>query len=184
MSKHKIIHKKVYCELCKIYCSKQNYKRHQIEKHHNNNIGSEHQCDTCLKTFGRSDTLLRHKKSCTLHKCEICSEAFTSVMRFMKHMKVHSSLDPLNNRKVGINCSDCGKQFAQEKYLKVHMNVHKPKELEESLSCNYCQKLYANKFSLSRHIKSKHENPRVIVNESIGFMILDDENAPYFQNIE
>ena len=61
LSKNKIVHKKVYCELCKIYCSKQNYKRHQIEKHHNNNISSEYQCDTCLKTFGRSDTLLRHK---------------------------------------------------------------------------------------------------------------------------
>ena len=61
LSKHKIIHKKVYCEICKIHCSKQNYKRHQQEKHYNNNVSSEHQCDICLKTFGRSDNLMRHK---------------------------------------------------------------------------------------------------------------------------
>ena len=35
LSDHKKHHRKEFCELCKIYFSKNNFKRHQLEKHSN-----------------------------------------------------------------------------------------------------------------------------------------------------
>ena len=58
---------------------------HQLETSDN-----QYQCNTCQKTFGQQDDLLRHQSIHIEYQCSICQKTFKYQKRFLKHQMIHT----------------------------------------------------------------------------------------------
>ena len=55
------------------------------------------------------------------------------------------------------------------------MKTHETGIKEETFTCSVCGNVYTNNKCLKHHMKYKHPRRDIIVNESVGFMVLAEE---------
>lgn len=105
-------------------------------------------CNVCFKRFARLGSLRAHSRLHSNtepeHICKYCSKSF----RWKCNLKVHYAV---HNREKLI-CETCKKVLPIDK-IEQHRNQH----LNQSLQCKYCEKAYSNRYKLSYHIRSKHQ---------------------------
>ena len=123
-------HEKIYC--CQ-YCEMKFSKTRGLSDHIRNVHGSKKYCDLCPQEFSSSQNLFRHKK------------------------QVHIQWEGI------IQCDKCGKKFKRRENLMCHMtNCPKPQVEKkkvykrEKYECQYCSSILTGKYSLNRHVASKH----------------------------
>ena len=98
--------------------------------------------------------------------CEECSTSFSKLSHLKRHVKAqHTKYEE------EYDCDECGKKFNRHDNLLKHMRyTHNVKRKTlvlpgindelENFPCSYCEKVYTQKFSLIRHIESKHSKEK------------------------
>ncbi|KAF4526666.1 hypothetical protein B566_EDAN015665 [Ephemera danica] len=85
------------------------------------------------------------------YECSDCSEVFTEIQTFKKHMKVHTA-----ERKKQL-CSHCNKYFTPAG-LKTHQQRIR---LNNEYICDLCKKVFKDRHYLVMHIKNTHNPNRL-----------------------
>ena len=170
------------CNQCGKTFSQKNLKRH-IETIHENKSGKElKKCDFCNESFRFGVGLKLHIKTVHSKKktdCDDCGKIFKKRGELRLHIRTAHS-------KKKTNCDECSQRFKTRQDLETHMNsVHNGWKCDqcnkrfgrhyrlkqhhsfehEGLSkpkCNQCDITFSNNDSLAVHIKSVHENGKVL----------------------
>ena len=103
-----------------------------------------YQCQSCDKTFLRSQYLTKHLRTHTSekpYKCEVCGSSFSQSGSLRTHRRTHTGERPYK-------CEVCGSSFSQSGSLQAHRRTHTG---ERPYQCESCGKA----FSQSNHLK-KH----------------------------
>ena len=84
------------------------------------NLSQSVQCETCLKSFNRADTLKNHLLTHTgenYFKCETCFKSFNRADSLREHLLTHTG-------EKSFKCETCLKNFNQAKSLREHLLTH------------------------------------------------------------
>ncbi|XP_008556329.1 zinc finger protein 160 isoform X1 [Microplitis demolitor] len=165
------------CSTCKKrYSTKKSLLRHQL-LHEEPNF----ECDICNVKFYRKDKLKAHYDKCSeknpnqVRKCNICGDTFENNDILREHRSKHvdegilteedlKDLEPgSEDRKgekiarkrrtdiVGLECTECNKQYTSRKGLLRHIQVHEGKKY----LCDICPKKFYRREHLKIHV-AKH----------------------------
>ena len=130
-----------------IICTRCFSSESELEKHVQKHI--KFKCDTCEKTFCRSESLIQHKSKTHNdgHKCETCGKLFAEELKLKKHKF-------LQHQGWRQNCNTCGKSFSDD--LKLNQHMKKFHELV-SVKCEICGKSFIDDIKLNQHMNKFHE---------------------------
>ncbi|XP_014472291.1 PREDICTED: zinc finger protein 91-like isoform X2 [Dinoponera quadriceps] len=165
------------CVTCKKrYSTKKSLQRHQL-LHEEPNF----ECDICHVKFYRKDKLKAHYDKCSeknpdqVRKCNICGDQFENNEILRVHRATHVTegilteedlmdLDPMPAEEkkervarkrrtdiVGLECTECNKQYSSRKGLLRHIQVHEGKKF----LCDICPKKFYRREHLKLH-QAKH----------------------------
>ncbi|XP_071442228.1 zinc finger protein 271-like [Hetaerina americana] len=104
-----------------------------------------HKCVICSRAFSDKSNLRRHMLTHTsewLHKCKICSKGFHQKPHLEQHMLTHTGERPHE-------CEICSKSFALKQTMMRHMRVHYG---EKSHKCAICSRAFSHQSNLRRHM--------------------------------
>ncbi|KAH0548426.1 zinc finger protein 26-like isoform X2 [Cotesia glomerata] len=188
------------CSTCKKrYSTKKSLLRHQL-LHEEPNF----ECDICNVKFYRKDKLKAHYDKCSeknpnqVRKCNICGDTFENNEILREHRSKHvdegilteedlKDLEPgSEDRKsekiarkrrtdiVGLECTECNKQYTSRKGLLRHIQVHEGKKY----LCDICPKKFYRREHLKIHV-AKHNmiKPHKCTRCSKRFMKEEQLNA-------
>ncbi|KAG5827294.1 hypothetical protein H9Q74_002639 [Fusarium xylarioides] len=108
---------------------------------------SIHKCDICGQAFTRVDNLTKHKRTHTgekPYKCDICGQAFTRVEGLHNHKRTHTREKPYK-------CDICGQSFARSYTLNNHKKTHTG---EKHYKCDICDRSFTQVEGLHNHKKT------------------------------
>ena len=96
------------CKKCgKVYAHRQSLFKHDCGKE------KAYTCDKCLKSYGRQDVLIRHKKKCKGTKvkpvCDIRNKVFDCESNLKRHRALHE--------KETLKCQHCDKTYVRKNRL-------------------------------------------------------------------
>lgn len=147
-------------------------KSSKIQRKETNNIDRPssrlYQCDLCGAIMPKKKEILshlRHHMSSVKHKCNSCSERFSTKMKLHHHsMKVHNVgvFGSVEYSKDNAACPICFQVFSAVR-LKAHIQHHDAPLFQ----CEKCYKEFKNQSSMERH-KSCHEKIRVFICATCG----------------
>lgn len=173
---HRYHHTGEYPYKCKD-CEKSFLLKRLLEVHELSHLGLEpHSCTDCGATFASPLRLQEHKCNLTAGKfeCMTCGKKVNSAARLKTHEQLHSSGQPLKERKVGprmpkcdvlhatqtaerripavksFECPDCLKMFSTETSLHVHRRIHTG---ERPYPCQDCGKAFRQSTHLKDHMR-------------------------------
>ncbi|XP_076295115.1 uncharacterized protein LOC143216163 isoform X1 [Lasioglossum baleicum] len=121
------------CKLKKsIYDSKPAFQCEHCDKYYvikkSENLGEKNTCTICKKAFSSSQSLNNHTK--THFICDMCQTECSSQIAYEKHMKLHSSSDPVNRYK----CHQCTETFKLVEDVRKHcLIVHPAIKLQNTI---------------------------------------------------
>ena len=126
-----------------------------VKKQHQ--IGIQITCDKCEKTFTSRTRLATHDTKVhgiiqtTSFLCNDCGKQCTSKVTLMYHFK-STHMDSTSG--IPFFCNVC-----QHTYKNIYkFKEHNRKNHQGVFDCKFCVFVTKNKFSLTRHMKVKHEN--------------------------
>lgn len=150
---------KYKCSQCSKAYLKQSYlarhlKLHMVNKNQPENKLEKYICSECSETFSSRCAYNRHlttiHEKLRLYNCRICDKSFGRGDILKNHI--------MNIHRIGIgemfNCSECGKQFKNQKTLNVHKSAHN----QIGFKC-HCGASFMYKNNLQRHNKQFHASP-------------------------
>lgn len=126
-------------------------------------------CQACSKSYKRRDILKTHiefvHQKIKRHKCEACPQEFYYKSKLKLHIDtVHLDI-PLPKRlqkrvPIKLECKLCGAHFGGYRTFKNHTRkVHEEQDILD-YSCVLCSKKFEYKYSLQKHMKTKHDESR------------------------
>ena len=147
--------KNLMCDLCPFRTwRKHTLKSHQVSVHQEVYAPHEkaHCCNDCGKVYKTSRYLRWHmnhecSKKFTMRSCPICD--YQTRYSLTQHMKIHTRASER------LACTNCSKQYKNEKALRHHMNTLCGKEPQ--LQCEHCDyKAYVKYPQMAKHIQINH----------------------------
>ena len=114
------------------------------------NVQKLFKCDKCGKAFIDEHYLKNHL--IRIHnQCLFCSKDFPALSELTQHSKTHFTADSSHvTRKLSLQCTLCGKSFANATRLNIHLRGHTG---EKPFKCDHCHKAFTNKSHLARHVR-------------------------------
>lgn len=136
-----------------------------------NKTATQYLCTICGKLFAHEKSYEQHKNVHTGRtKCPICDKILCRKYQLKIHLqKQHKDenlsvddivplLDTVEQTTRGkvrsfryFKCSECNKEYGNEKSLRQHMWMHKGRT-----RCHICDKVLGRKYELKLHLKSTH----------------------------
>ena len=129
-------------------------------------------CETCNEGFTRRWTLeqhieLYHKEPAEVYKCEECNINFSAQKNLKRHVKTKHSTNAEE-----FECKLCNRKFKRIDTLLKHETIEHNlrrdlaiipgiNDGKEVFQCDICEKTYNQKFTLRRHIESKHAKTNI-----------------------
>ena len=143
--------------------NKSNFNRHNRthSKDGNNNSTNSHYCDQCGKwyksKFGLSLHIKNNHEQSFKHVCGICDKGYNQTVQYRFHCASH--------HKVCIDsCKFCKKRYSSHGSLRRHLQSCSSRSTDASTTqdykCDICGESFARKYSLTYHIKGKHQEPK------------------------
>ncbi|XP_039259642.2 zinc finger and BTB domain-containing protein 41-like [Styela clava] len=148
---------KLFCGVCDaVYLTASSLNRHMVTHTGDKSL---YQCELCLKEFGTTFNLKRHRKThiakteeekIRTHVCDICGGKYISKDTLRTHTQtVHADGEKPHT------CDLCGKSFYRSFVLKRHMVTHTG---EKPFECEQCHARFGTQSSLQRHMKKKNHS--------------------------
>ncbi|CAJ0573008.1 unnamed protein product, partial [Mesorhabditis spiculigera] len=134
-------------------CDKSFASTRLLQIHHRGHLAKA-QCPDCGVLFESDYELRRHSQRTHASKlcfqCAVCQKILADAETLNNHMTIHR--DP------ALKCPDCEMVFRWRKQLESHRKrEHEPASNVENYACDWCPKKYPSGTSLSRHLKSAHQ---------------------------
>ena len=142
------------CTLCDNEFSKNYFKHHILNVHHNEKIFS---CDICKSSFSQLTNMKKHRIA--VHEKSKPFWCLQCDVKCISNAVLKSHIARVHEKIKSFKCEKCEKLFATNQYLMQHMRmVH---EKLKPWKCESCGKSFVAKQSLDIHVKSIHENFKV-----------------------
>ncbi|KAG8450152.1 hypothetical protein GDO86_002689 [Hymenochirus boettgeri] len=164
LKEHMRVHDNIREYLC-AECGKGMKTKHALRHHMKLHKGiKEYECMECHRKFAQKVNMLKHYKRHTGIKdfmCELCGKTFSEKNTMETHKLIHT---------VGKQwrCTVCEKKYVTEYMLQKHIQLTHNRV--EAQSCNLCGTKVSTRASMSRHLRRKHPEPEMEVED-------DDELA-------
>ena len=104
----------------------------------------KHKCQVCSETFTTTSNLNRHKRSHSghdQHVCDICNKSFASSRTLSEHKRIHTGYRPFV-------CDVCGKAYTTSPALSYHKMIHTSRK---PFVCDVCSKTFTSSTALKCH---------------------------------
>ncbi|KAH6666382.1 hypothetical protein B0J14DRAFT_604741 [Halenospora varia] len=120
-----------------------------------NQPNMQHQCDYCLKSFGKKGDLSRHRKIHTNERpftCQTpdCGKSFIQRSALKVHNRIHTGEKPYKCQHIG-----CSKKFSDSSSFARHRRIHTGKPYK----CAGCLKSFSRKETMVQHRSRSHQEP-------------------------
>ena len=170
-SVHSNHNREIKCQHCeKTFTRVDNLSRHEREIHKVSSFNLSFttkyhrpwKCEICVREFLRKEHLEIHISS--VHEtasenveepfsCKICNLKCSNLTNLRRHRDTH------DEHKAKIKCAQCRKSFISEENLNEHIKM---KHTLPEVKCKECGLKMKNKWTLSRHMKSTHEENKEV----------------------